>query len=158
MVKKGFIGAIVLAVVLFGGVILGLMCTERIPAGYVGVVYNMNGGVDGEVLQQGWHLVSPTKKVTTYSIGIEQSYLTAENKGDSPNDESFNIPTLMGERVIKVSDYTKVPEIIVSILETMGGKDVDEVAASWDGSTSIVVKSALDGLKSVTAKSDLVEF
>ena len=42
MVKKGFIGAIVLAVVLFGGVILGLMCTERIPAGYVGVVYNMN--------------------------------------------------------------------------------------------------------------------
>lgn len=36
MVKKGFIGAIVLAVVLFGGVILGLMCTERIPAGYVG--------------------------------------------------------------------------------------------------------------------------
>lgn len=85
MVKKGFIGAIVLAVVLFGGVILGLMCTERIPAGYVGVVYNMNGGVDGEVLQQGWHLVSPTKKVTTYSIGIEQSYLTAENKGDSPN-------------------------------------------------------------------------
>lgn len=52
MVKKGFIGAIVLAVVLFGGVILGLMCTERIPAGYVGVVYNMNGGVDGEVLQR----------------------------------------------------------------------------------------------------------
>ena len=51
MVKKGFIGAIVLAVILFGGVILGLMCTERIPAGYVGVVYNMNGGVDGEVLQ-----------------------------------------------------------------------------------------------------------
>lgn len=47
MVKKGFIGAIVLAVILFGGVILGLMCTERIPAGYVGVVYNMNGGVDG---------------------------------------------------------------------------------------------------------------
>lgn len=37
MVKKGFIGAIVLAVILFGGVILGLMCTERIPAGYVGL-------------------------------------------------------------------------------------------------------------------------
>ena len=99
MVKKGFIGAIVLAVILFGGVILGLMCTERIPAGYVGVVYNMNGGVDGEVLQQGWHLVSPTKKVTTYSIGIEQSYLTAESKGDSPDDESFNIPTSDGKTV-----------------------------------------------------------
>ena len=59
----------------------------------------MNGGVDGEVLTQGWHLVSPTKKVTTYSIGIEQSYLTSDNKGDSPDDDSFNIPTSDGKTV-----------------------------------------------------------
>ena len=65
---------------------------------------------------------------------------------------------LMGERAIEVSDYTKIPEVIVSILETMGGKDVDEVVASWDGTTSIVVKDALSGLKSVTAQSDLVKF
>ncbi len=99
MKKKGFIGAIILAIVIFGGVILGFTCTERIPAGYVGVVYNMNGGVDGEVLTQGWHLVAPTKKVTTYSIGIEQSYLTSDDRGDSPNDESFNIPTSDGKTV-----------------------------------------------------------
>ena len=66
MRKKGFIGAIVLAVLIFGGIILALLCTSRVPAGYVGVVYNMNGGVDGEVLSQGWNLVAPTKKVTTY--------------------------------------------------------------------------------------------
>lgn len=59
----------------------------------------MSGGVDGEVLTQGWHLVSPTKKVTTYSIGLEQSYLTSEDKGDSPNDESFNVPTSDGKTV-----------------------------------------------------------
>lgn len=79
MRKKGFIGAIVLAVLIFGGIILALLCTSRVPAGYVGVVYNMNGGVDGEVLSQGWNLVAPTKKVTTYSIGIEQSYLTSDD-------------------------------------------------------------------------------
>jgi regulator of protease activity HflC (stomatin/prohibitin superfamily) len=97
--KKGFIGAIILAIIIFGGLILTLTCVERVPAGYVGVVYNMNGGVDGEVLTQGWHIVAPTKKVTTYSIGIEQSYLTAEDKGDSPKDESFSIPTSDGKTV-----------------------------------------------------------
>ena len=97
--KKGFLGAVIFAVVLVVGLIVFFSCLERVPAGYVGVVYNMSGGVDGEVLTQGFHLVAPTKKVTTYSIGIEQSYLTAENKGDSKNDESFNIPTSDGKTV-----------------------------------------------------------
>lgn len=97
--KKGTIGAVFLGIVMVVGIILVFMCMERVPAGYVGVVYNMSGGVDGEVLTQGWHLVSPTKKVTTYSIGIEQSYLTSEDKGDSKNDESFNIPTSDGKTV-----------------------------------------------------------
>jgi regulator of protease activity HflC (stomatin/prohibitin superfamily) len=97
--KKGMLGSIILAVIFIIGLITFFTCMERVPAGYVGVVYNMNGGVDGEILQQGWHIVSPTKKVTTYSIGIEQSYLTAEDKGDSPKDESFNIPTSDGKTV-----------------------------------------------------------
>ena len=96
---SGKIGAIVLAVLLVFCVIAGITCLEKVPAGYVGVVYNMNGGVDGEVLTQGWHLVAPTKKVTTYSIGIEQSYLTSDNKGDSKQDESFSIPTSDGKTV-----------------------------------------------------------
>lgn len=88
-----------MGIVMIAVIIMVFMCMERVPAGYVGVVYNMSGGVDGEVLTQGWHLVSPTKKVTTYSIGIEQSYLTSEDKGDSKNDESFNIPTSDGKTV-----------------------------------------------------------
>lgn len=97
--KKGKVGAIFLAVAFAVVVIMCFACMERVPAGYVGVVYNMSGGVDGEVLTQGWHLVSPMKKVTTYSIGIEQSYLTSEDKGDSQKDESFNIPTSDGKTV-----------------------------------------------------------
>lgn len=96
--RKGLIGGVGLAVLIIGGLFVGISCTEKIPAGYVGVVYNsLNGGVDGEVITQGWHLVSPTKKVTTYSIGIEQSYLTSEDKGDSPVDESFSTPTSDGK-------------------------------------------------------------
>jgi regulator of protease activity HflC (stomatin/prohibitin superfamily) len=117
--NKGKIGAIILAIILVIGVIGFFVCMEKIPAGYVGVVYNMNGGVEGETLQQGWHLVSPTKKVTTYSIGIEQSYLTAEDKGDTKKDESFKIPTSDGKTVtvnLEFSyrfDDTKVSETFV---------------------------------------------
>ena len=92
-------GAVILALILIIAMFCAVICLEKIPAGYVGVVYSMNGGVDGEILTQGWHVVSPTKKVTTYSIGIEQSYLSSENKGDSKEDESFSIPTSDGKTV-----------------------------------------------------------
>lgn len=97
--RSGTIGGIIFAVILVICIICAVICLEKIPAGYVGVVYNMNGGVDGEILPQGWHVVSPTKKVTTYSIGLEQSYLVAGDKGDSKKDESFKCPTSDGKSV-----------------------------------------------------------
>lgn len=128
---KGKIGAILLAIVLVFGLIGAVVCLEKIPAGYVGVVYNMNGGVDGEVLGQGWHLVAPTKKVTTYSIGLEQSYLTSDKKGDSPNDESFNIPTSDGKTVrvnLEFSyrfDEAKVAETFI-MFKGKSGEDIKD--------------------------------
>lgn len=92
----GKVGGIVTGFIIVLLVIGGFMCTEKIPAGYVGVVYNMNGGVEDEVLTQGWKFVSPTKKVTEYSIALEPSYMTADEQGDSPDDESFEIPTKEG--------------------------------------------------------------
>lgn len=95
--RKGKIGAVFVAlllVVIFIGVIV---CAERIPAGYVGVIYNMNGGVNGEVLNQGWHLLAPSKKVTNYSVGTEQSYLTSTKDGDSTDDDSFEVPSSDGK-------------------------------------------------------------
>lgn len=127
--KKGMLGATILAIIIFGALICGLMCLERVPAGYVGVVYNMNGGVDGEILSQGWHIVAPTKKVTTYSIGIEQSYLTAADKGDSKKDESFNIPTSDGKTVrvdLEFSykfDSARVAETFI-LFKGMSGEEV----------------------------------
>lgn len=131
--KKGAIGAIILAILLFGGLILVAMCTSRIPTGYVGVVYNMNGGVDGEVLSQGWHVVSPTKKVTTYSIGIEQSYLTAEDKGDSPKDESFSIPTSDGKtvRVNLEFSYRFDESRVAQTFTTFKGKSGEEIKTTF---------------------------
>lgn len=66
--------------------------------------------------------------------------------------------SLLGERAIRIRDYTKIPEIIVSILETMAGKDIKTVVDSWDGSTSVAVAEALQGLSTITNNNDLVEF
>jgi hypothetical protein len=52
------------------------------------------------------------------------------------------------QHVISVEDHEKCGEIIVSILEMMTGKSIDEVANSWDGSTAIEVKSSLKQLTS----------
>lgn len=52
------------------------------------------------------------------------------------------------QRTIPIDDHTKIGEIIVSTLEMAAGKTLDEVADSWDGSTSIIVKDALSLVES----------
>ena len=127
--KTGALGAIVLAVIIIVGLIVGFFCTEIIPAGYVGVVYNMNGGVDGEVLSQGFKVVPPTKSVTLYSIGTEQSYLTSEDKGDSPEDESFKTPTADGKSLTVDLEFSykfdpdKIADTFI-MFRGQSGKDV----------------------------------
>lgn len=125
----GKIGAVIAGIAIVFGIIGAVICSEMIPAGYVGVVYNMNGGIEEETLSQGWHLIAPTKKVSTYSIGIEQSYLTSEDKGDSPDDESFNIPTSDG-KTVKVNlefSYRFDEERVSEIFTQFKGKSGEEV-------------------------------
>ena len=70
--KKGLIGGLVLAAIIFVTIISLIICTERVPVGYEGVIYSMNGGATGETITQGWHIVSPTKKIKLFTIGNEQ--------------------------------------------------------------------------------------
>lgn len=88
-----------LGVIIVIALVICCFSFKKVPAGYVGVVYNFSTGISDKTLSQGWHFVAPTKKVTIYSIGIEQSYLTSEDKGDSKKDESFSIPTSDGKTV-----------------------------------------------------------
>lgn len=97
--KTGKVGAVFLGVIIVIALVICFLSFKKVPAGYVGVVYNFSTGISDKTLSQGWHFVAPTKKVTIYSIGIEQSYLTSEDKGDSKKDESFSIPTSDGKTV-----------------------------------------------------------
>lgn len=93
MRKTGLIGGIALGVCLIFGLIAAIVCMEIIPAGYVGVVYSMNGGVQDELLTQGFHVVSPTKKVKLFTIGNEQLILTKDEREGSEEDDSFMVST-----------------------------------------------------------------
>ncbi len=93
MEMKGAIGAIILGALLIIGLIMGVACIEKIPVGYEGIVYNMNGGVQDEVLTQGWHLVSPTKKIKLFAISNDQLLLTKDSRENSEEDESFKVAT-----------------------------------------------------------------
>lgn len=91
--KKGFLGGVVLAIALIVGLISCAACLEWIPTGYVGVVYSMNGGVQDELLTQGFHLVAPTKKVKEFTVGNEQLVLSADSREGSEGDDSFLVST-----------------------------------------------------------------
>lgn len=132
MKNKGFIGGIALAVVLVIGLICGLMCIEKVPVGYEGVVYSMAGGVQNETLTQGWHLVAPNKKVNLFTVANEQLVLTKDKREGSQDDESFNVSTA-DDASISISfqmSYRYVPADLVSTYKKFKGMDGERIVNS----------------------------
>ena len=147
------LGGIATAVIIALVVIVLFVCTVRIPAGYVGVVYNMNGGISDKTLTQGFHVISPTQNVTTYSIGIEQSYLTASNDGDSSNNESFEVPSNDGKGLTVDMTFTyrydadRVADTFTRF-KGQSGKDVKN---------SFIKPNIMSWTKEVTAKYSVID-
>lgn len=54
---------------------------------------------------------------------------------------------VLGQRVLRLSDHTRLSEVIVSAIEVNEGRDVDSVSASWRGDTAHVVAGALADLR-----------
>jgi hypothetical protein len=61
---------------------------------------------------------------------------------------------LLGQNVVVLTDSTKLSEVIVSIMEVNEGRDVEDVASSWSGDTSLVVRSAVSGLSKSESASE----
>ena len=129
--KKGFIGAVSLGVVLVVFIISMIFCIEKIPVGYEGVVYSMRNGATGETLTQGWHLVAPTKKVKEFTIGNEILVLTKDKREGSKGDDSFRVST-SDDATIAISfqmSYRFIPENLVQTFNRfkgMSGEDIVE--------------------------------
>lgn len=57
----------------------------------------------------------------------------------------------LGQRVLRLSNHTKLSEVIVSAIQITEGADVDTVAKSWGGDTSVVVANATRTLSAAKA-------
>ena len=123
---KGKIGGFTLGVILVLGLICTLICVEKIRVGYEGVVYSMNGGVQEQTLTQGWHIVSPTKKVKEFTIAEEQLNLTKDKK------ESFTVATSdnAGIEISFQMSYRFISDRIVNTYQRFRGMDGDDIVNS----------------------------
>jgi len=127
--KKGLLGGISLAVIIVVALLCAIVCIERVPVGYEGVVYSMNGGATGETIGQGWHLVAPTKKVKLFTIGNEQLVLTKDKREGSKNDDSFRVST-SDDATIAISfqmSYRFDPENLVDTYKRFKGMDGEDI-------------------------------
>ncbi len=140
------VGAIATGVVILGAITFGAMALERIKAGYAGIVYNVNGGIEDRTLPQGWHFIAPWKKVTQYSVSTEQAFLSKDARESSKGDDSFGIPTSDG-KLLNVDlefsyrfDVDKLPETF-TMFKGQSGQQIENTfirakMKSWSGEIS----------------------
>lgn len=87
------VGGAVLGTILVGGIILGTMSIASIEAGHAGVVWNRNGGLEDQTLGQGWHLISPLKRITEYPVStntVEYADVQVGTSDGKPITTSFS--------------------------------------------------------------------
>lgn len=146
--RKGFIGAVVTAIILFVGIICLAMSIEKIPSGYEGVVYSVAGGVEENTLTEGWHLVYPTKKVKEFTISNEQLTLTDDN------EEAFKVAT-SDDASISVSfqmSYRFKSDALVDTYKNFRGMDGETIV---ENRVKTVLKSKVSEVTSDYSMMDI---
>jgi len=119
---KSIIGAAVLGGGLIIGGILGAMSIEVISQGHAGVVFDRTHGVEDKTLSQGWHLISPFKRVTEYPVSTETVKV-----------DKFNVQTKDGKPLtISLSyDYSNELDKLPYIYNKFKGQDPETIEDGW---------------------------
>lgn len=123
MKYAGKIGAAILALVLIVSLLGIAICAEKVPAGYVGVVYSMSGGIEEETLSNGWEFVSPIKKV--YNFPISNEILSLTDKEAFPVSTSDNANIDISFQMTYRFIEEKVPETFKKF-RGMNGEEIVE--------------------------------
>ncbi len=91
--KAKIAGGIFTGIALIVTLIVVTSCMEKIPVGYAGVIYSMNGGVKDNTLSPGYHITKPTEHVKCFTTSNEQLLLTKDEREGSEGDDSFKVST-----------------------------------------------------------------
>lgn len=130
--KKIF--AIVMAVIIaFVAAVFAIDCAERVPVGYVGVVYSAKG-VEQETLPQGWHWLHPFKEVKEFPIS-QQQIVFSNNPADYDKDEhaDWHIDAPADGGMLKLNltvNYNFVPDHVVELYTRFNGMDGESIVES----------------------------
>ncbi|MGM9928546.1 MAG: prohibitin family protein [Bacillus sp. (in: firmicutes)] len=149
--NRKILGGIIIAIVLIAGIGITTLFIEKIPNGYVGVVYSPNGGVQDETLGQGWHLVGLFDKVTKYPVRMQ-----------TVNYKDIQVATSDGKNVTIdfAYNYSIQPDKVVDVFNKFGPIEVEQIEESylrtrlWDAARKGIAKySVIDtyGEKSAEA-------
>lgn len=86
------------------------------------------------------------RKYEIYHISLEQggSFFSVDMK---------QWEDLLGTHSLQLSDYEKLPELIISLMKVHYGEDIDKAIECWDGTTGMIVKKSLEGLRKTTGDS-----
>ena len=126
---KKFMAIFVAFLVAVGAV----LCTERVHAGYVGVVYSAKG-VEQQTISQGWHFMSPLKHVSEFPITQQRvvfSNAPSDYGAKEHEDWHIDAPANGGPIAINLTvNYNFLPEHVVELYTKFGGMDGESLMES----------------------------
>lgn len=131
--KKGIVVAVISGVLAFGVAVTALVCLERVPVGYVGVIYSA-AGVEDQTLAQGWHMLSPLKKVSCFPISQQQIVFSDDpaDYGEKEHDDwSIDAPADGGMVKINLTvNYNFMPDRVVELYSRFNGMNGETLVES----------------------------
>jgi len=124
--RKGIVVTVISGVLAFGVAVTTLVCLERVPVGYIGVVYSA-GGVEDKTLPQGWHMMSPLKKVAYFPISQQQIVFSDDPSDyDAIEHADWSIDAPANGGMVKINltvNYNFIPDRVVDLYNRFNGMD-----------------------------------
>jgi prohibitin 1 len=153
MVKSMLAGTVGIGIALLVLGVVGWNCIYKINPGYSGVVYNMDGGIEENVISQGYTAVLPWKKVIEYPISTETVYYTKGSDDKQHSDNSINVNTKDGKQVNVDVTYTyhMDPAQLPHIFTKFRGQPAEMIEAS------IMKNEMYQAVNNVTSQYSLME-